>query len=198
MVARYKQIKMQGSHTPTPIIFVHGFINGRVKSAGIDQDTNALNSSYVNAKLNVFYKFAKEKVGRLQQETSAICQEAEQLLFELRNLRKDAIKLDLEKSYIDSQRLRQLARIKKRKEEIQKRLVQIHTCILLKEDKCRNDIDIAANKIKAQFFTYAHGVTLRPVNSLQIPEVNYDWNQKNEKTLELIENALEKEENNYA
>lgn len=77
-----KKVKMKGFVTPTAMVFMHGFFDGRFKSAGIDQDSGLLHSAYVNGKVDLFYKYCSERVDRLETDIAAICTEAETLLME--------------------------------------------------------------------------------------------------------------------
>ena len=79
-----KKISMKGMKTPSPVVFMHGFFNGRFKSAGIDLDSGLLNSAYVNGMMDLFYKYCQERVDKLETDISAICTEAETLFIELK------------------------------------------------------------------------------------------------------------------
>ena len=51
-----KKVKMKGLATPTIMVFMHGFFDGRFRATGLDQDSGLLNSAYVNGKTDMFYK----------------------------------------------------------------------------------------------------------------------------------------------
>lgn len=40
-----KKVKMKGLATPTIMVFMHGFFDGRFRAAGLDQDGGLLNSA---------------------------------------------------------------------------------------------------------------------------------------------------------
>ena len=56
-----KKIRMKGLKTPSPVVFMHGFFNGRFKSAGIDLDSGLLNSAYVNGMMDLFYNTVRNE-----------------------------------------------------------------------------------------------------------------------------------------
>ena len=74
-----KKVKMKGLATPTVMVFLHGFFDGRFRAAGIDKDSGLLNSAYVNGKTDLFYKYCSERVDRLETDIAAVCTDAEKL-----------------------------------------------------------------------------------------------------------------------
>lgn len=81
-----KKVKMKGLATPTVVVFLHGFFDGRFRTAGIDQDSGLLNSAYTNGKIDLFYKYCNERVDRLETDIASVCAEAETLLIELKSM----------------------------------------------------------------------------------------------------------------
>ena len=52
-----KKVKMKGLATPTIMVFMHGFFDGRFRATGLDQDSGLLNSAYLNGKTDILYKY---------------------------------------------------------------------------------------------------------------------------------------------
>ena len=165
-----KKVKMKGLATPTIMVFMHGFFDGRFRAAGLDQDSGLLNSAYVNGKTDMFYKYCSERVDRLETDIAAVCTDAEKLLLELKDMPEKIRKIrvteeepvKLPKKLPDSMEEAQLARadarkaakakvdaeqskanknqMETRKIEILQQLVMIRDRILNKETNCRNEL----------------------------------------------------------
>lgn len=199
-----KKISMKGMKTPSPVVFMHGFFNGRFKSAGIDLDSGLLNSAYVNGMMDLFYKYCQERVDKLETDISAICTEAETLFIELKAIPEnmsdrmseeknmEKIPDKLPSTIQEAQEIRAIARRiaeakdfsehsrgainekNSRRTEIIQRLVQIRDRIITKENNCYNELNATAFLLKERFCIYGHGVLLRPMLNRYIPNVDYD------------------------
>lgn len=200
-----KKIKMKGIATPTVMVFMHGFFDGRFRSAGVDQDSGLLNSAYVNGKTDLFYKYCSERVDRLETDIAAVCTDAEKLLLELEDLPAkireirvaEAEPVKLPKKLPDSMEEARLARadarraakakadaeeskanksrMQNRKTEILQQLVMIRDRITNKEANCRNELSATAFALKERLCVYGHGVLLKPVLHRYIPQMEYEW-----------------------
>lgn len=199
-----KKISMKGMKTPSPVVFMHGFFNGRFKSAGIDLDSGLLNSAYVNGMMDLFYKYCQERVDKLETDISAICTEAETLFIELKAIPEnmsdrmseeknmEKIPDKLPSTIQEAQEIRAIARRiaeakdfsehsrgainekNSRRTEIIQRLVQIRDRIITKENNCYNELNATAFLLKERFCIYGHGVLLQPMLNRYIPNVDYD------------------------
>lgn len=200
-----KKVKMKGLATPTVMVFLHGFFDGRFRAAGIDKDSGLLNSAYVNGKTDLFYKFCSERVDRLETDIAAVCTDAEKLLLELEDMPEKIRKIrvteeepvKLPKKLPDSMEEAQLARadarkaakakadaeqskanknqMETRKIEILQQLVMIRDRILNKETNCRNELSATSFALKERLCVYGHGVLLKPVLHRYIPQLEYEW-----------------------
>lgn len=200
-----KKVKMKSLATPTVMVFLHGFFDGRFRAAGIDKDSGLLNSAYVNGKTDLFYKYCSERVDRLETDIAAVCTDAEKLLLELEDMPekireikvKEAEPVNLPKKLPDSMEEAQIARadarkaakaktdaeqakanknqMQKRKTEILQQLVMIRDRILNKETNCRNELSATSFALKERLCVYGHGVLLKPVLHRYIPQLEYEW-----------------------
>lgn len=200
-----KKVKMKGLATPTVMVFMHGFFDGRFRSAGVDQDSGLLNSAYVNGKTDLFYKYCSERVDRLETDIAAVCTDAEKLLLELEDMPAkireirvaEAESVKLPKKLPDSMEEAQLARadarkaakakadaeeskanknqLQNRKKEILQQLVMIRDRITNKEANCRNELSATSFALKERLCVYGHGVLLKPVLHRYIPQLEYEW-----------------------
>lgn len=200
-----KKVKMKGLATPTIMVFMHGFFDGRFRAAGLDQDSGLLNSAYVNGKTDLFYKYCSERVDRLETDIAAVCTDAEKLLLELKDMPEKIRKIrvteeepvKLPKKLPDSMEEAQIARadarkaakakvdaeqskanknqMETRKIEILQQLVMIRDRILNKETNCRNELSATSFALKERLCVYGHGVLLKPVLHRYIPQLEYEW-----------------------
>nr|WP_288836757.1 hypothetical protein [uncultured Blautia sp.] len=200
-----KKVKMKGLATPTIMVFMHGFFDGRFRATGLDQDSGLLNSAYVNGKTDMFYKYCSERVDRLETDIAAVCTDAEKLLLELKDMPEKIRKIrvteeepvKLPKKLPDSMEEAQLARadarkaakakvdaeqskanknqMETRKIEILQQLVMIRDRILNKETNCRNELSATSFALKERLCVYGHGVLLKPVLHRYIPQLEYEW-----------------------
>lgn len=200
-----KKVKMKGLATPTIMVFMHGFFDGRFRTAGLDQDSGLLNSAYVNGKTDLFYKYCSERVDRLETDIAAVCTDAEKLLLELEDMPEKIRKIRVTeeepvkppKKLPDSMEEAQLARadarkaakakadaeqskanknrMETRKNEILQQLVVIRDRILNKETNCRNELSTTSFALKERLCVYGHGVLLKPVLHRYIPQLEYEW-----------------------
>ncbi len=200
-----KKVKMKGIAMPTSMVFMHGFFDGRFRTAGIDNDSGLLNSAYVNGKTDLFYKYCSERIDRLETDIAAVCTDAEKLLLELEDtlekireiIVKEAEPANLPKKLPDSMEEAQIARadarkaakaktdaeqakanknqLQKRKTEILQQLVMIRDRILNKETNCRNELSATSFALKERLCVYGHGVLLKPVLHRYIPQLEYEW-----------------------
>lgn len=209
-----EKVKIKGLATLTFIVFMHGFFDGRFKSAGIDQDSGILNSAYVNGKIHLFYQYCSERIGSLETNIAAVCIEAETLLMELEYLSRQikfnekteenqVMRLDATKTDKENETLETLKGnrnyIQKRKIDIIQRLIQIKVLIDNKEAMCRNEINATAFALKERFCVYGHGVLLRPILNSYIPQMEYEWtfnfyNKNHDEVKRRISSIIKKEE----
>lgn len=199
-----KQIKMKGSNTPSLIVFMHGFLDGRFRTACIDQDSNILNSAYVNGKINLYHKYCSECVKRLETDISSICTDAETLLMELESMPDDVgverpenvggrIVQKPPKSIEEAQTAREAARkqanaanasaekmekkrsLHNRRTQIVQQLVQTRDRISNRESNCYYDLEVTQFALRERFCIYGHGVLLKPMLNRYIPKMEYEW-----------------------
>ncbi|MCD8147943.1 MAG: hypothetical protein LUD84_11830 [Clostridiales bacterium] len=78
--------KLPGLWVPRFFILLHGFFDGRLGAAAIDEESGELNSAYVNGKLFRFYKFCHEWVSQLERDSAGIRTEAAALIQEFYSL----------------------------------------------------------------------------------------------------------------
>lgn len=196
-----KTLKLKGLQTPRPIIFIHGFMDGRTKTVALDSQNGHLNSAYIHGRIYLFHELCKKRVIQLEKELSGIRAEAQTLILELKNITLPLAHSTPEVDRPDSQRPATIAasrssraaaaeadkvkkandRLKTERENILarrawiiQRLIKIQEQISLSERVCIEEMEATSNALKNCYCTYGHGALLRPIQPSYIPTVAYD------------------------
>lgn len=198
---KVKTLKLKGLRTPRPFIFIHGFTDGRTKTAALDPQDGHLNSAYIHGHIYLFHELCKKRVIQLEKELSGIRAEAQTLIKELKNIKLPPECNMPEVDRPDSQRPATIAasrfsraaaaeadkvekanaRLKTKRENILARrewiihrLIKIREQISLSERICIEEMEATSNALKNCYCTYGHGALLKPVHPAYIPAVAYD------------------------
>lgn len=198
---RNKTLTLKGLRTPRPVLFVRGFVNGRMKTADLDQENSRLSSAYVSGMTCLFNEYCQKRVAKLETDLSAVRMEAEALLLELQALPEaEAAEVPAEapglpdklpETVAEAQHLRSAAKASSqaaefssrvlekqeataaRRATILGRLSEIKSRIAAKEQVCCQELGAASEALRARFCTYAHGVLMRPIRTRYIPDLEY-------------------------
>lgn len=188
-------------HTPSAFIYFMGFVDGRTKTAAIDNNT--LHSAFIDSRLNMFQAYCENRIKRLEKDLSSVYTEASLLLIEFNTLSQkepvltshdintiDAISLpatfeeaqgirsaakraQAEKNAADYAASRKEKRTS-RKVEILKRLIEINDLISTEERACYSDLYLTSFRLRAVFNTYSKAVVLKPISDECIPIIDVE------------------------
>jgi len=196
---RNKTLMLKGLRTPRPVLFVRGFVNGRMKTADLDQENSRLSSAYVSGMTCLFNEYCQKRVAKLETDLSAVRMEAETLLLELQALPEaEAAEVQapglpdkLPETVAEAQHLRSAAKASAQAAELSSRVLEkqeaaaarraailgrlseIKSRIAAKEQVCCQELGAASEALRARFCTYAHGVLMRPIRTRYIPDLEY-------------------------
>lgn len=188
-------------HTPSAFIYLMGFVDGRVKTAAINNNT--LNSAFIDSRLNMFQAYCENRIKRLEKDLSAVYTEASLLLMEFNTLsNKETVLTSNDINTIDAislpatveeaQRIRSAAKKAQaeknateyaasrkekrtsRKVEILKRLVEVNDLISTEERACYSDLYLTSFRLRAVFNTYSKAVVLKPISDECIPIIDIE------------------------
>lgn len=179
---KQKALKIKGMSVPRIFIWFRGFFDGRIlKTAGIDEETGYIYSSYITGKDKLFKGLSSNRVKQLEQELKAVRAEAFDLMVEDAQIRKklDEDVVDDSPTSIDEKRNagRCVSRRKEyrmHREELIQRLGEIDSKIRSCELNAKEELEATASVLQSIFSTYAHGMLFRPVQSKFIPPVEYE------------------------
>lgn len=198
-----KTLKLKGLKTPKLFLFIHGFTNGRMKTAAVDSESGNLNSAYIHGKVYLFDKLCHDRVIQLDCGLSELRTEAQTLILELNELvipplycandlamhgtgdanapntvaaaqAGRAAAASAEKAArAATQRKQERENILTRRAWIIRRLVAIREKLALEERICSEELAATADALRNCFCIYGHGALLKPINHTYIPPVDY-------------------------
>lgn len=188
-------------HTPSAFIYFMGFVDGRTKTAAIDNNT--LHSAFIDSRLNMFQAYCENRIKRLETDLSSVYTEASLLLMEFNTLsQKETVltstdintidTISLPSTFEEAQRIRSAAKRAQaeknateyaasrkekrtsRKVEILQRLVEINDLISTEERACYSDLYLTSFRLRAIFNTYSKAVVLKPISDTCIPIIDVE------------------------
>lgn len=198
-----KTLKLKGLKAPKLFLFIHGFANGRMKTAAVDSESGNLNSAYIQGKVYQFDKLCHDRVIQLDGGLSEIRTEAQTLILELNELvvpplygsndmatngigganAPDTVATaqagrvaaaSAEKAALAAvQRKQERENILARRAWIIRRLIAIQEKLALEERICSEELAATADALRNCFCAYGHGALLKPINHTYIPSVDY-------------------------
>lgn len=183
------KLRLRG--TSTVSAFIKGFVDGRMHTAELDNQTQNLNSAFISSRICRFDELCCNRVIQLVNDLSAVRIEADVLAHEISELPGNDIEATTPSSEIrpataaEARNIRDSARdaadkaeksrkkVEKRKEII-RRLTEIENITTKKERICREELSAVADRLERCFCVYCHGALLKPVYKRYIPEVRYE------------------------
>lgn len=188
-------------HTPSAFIYFMGFVDGRTKTAAIDNNT--LHSAFIDSRLNMFHSYCENRIKQLEKDLRSVYTEASLLLMELSSLsEKETVltshdintidTISLPSTFEEAQRIRSAAKRAQaeknateyaasrkekrtsRKVEILKRLVEINDLISTEERACYSDLYLTSFRLRSVFNKYSKAVVLKPISDACIPIIDVE------------------------
>ena len=197
---KQKQPKLKGLKAPKLCVFLHGFLNGRMNTAGIDGGQGHLTSAHIHSQLHRFSEYCQKRLAKMEQETWELRTEARTLIPELRALACPSLPPErvnsgtgrFPQTVDEAQSSRTAAAAEAKHEEtragakqlrddvlarrtwIIRRLIKIREQLTLSERLCAEELSATAHALQSRFCTYGHGVLLKPLCAGHIPEIEFE------------------------
>lgn len=198
---KQKTLNIPGMRVPRPVVFVHGFMSGRFKVAGLDPETECIRSGYINEKINLYDCLAHNRVKMLEDETKGVRSEAFDIMAEEAQIRQlqneiqakaDEAQQNEQNPEPEPKTIQEIRDAQKRKAERQanrnmisanqdqlknkrrenlKRLGEIDEKIRSCELRAQEELEATATKLQSIFATYTKGALLRPIHPKYIPVI---------------------------
>lgn len=197
---KQKKLKLKGLKTPKCLVFLYGFVNGRMKTAAINGEHGHLDAAYIHGRTHLFDELCKKRIIQLEKELSEARAEAETLMLELPSLTCPAQPQNtgaasgegkLPDTVTQAQICRDEAAAAKRFAERQdiwkqqceevlarrswiiRRLVKIREQLTLSERVCAEELSAVAHALQERFCIYCHGALLKPVHPGYLAPVEF-------------------------
>lgn len=187
-----KKLRCKGLWVPRPVLFLYGFLNGRFRTAGVDRETEVLNSAYIHGHGFLYRELYRRRIAQLERNLSPVYAEADKLMAELDALpdlplgtcgKEGESGGQLPKSAAEAQsrrlaakRIAQMDALRnktvQRRREIVDRLLEIRNQAASCELSCAEELEAVAEALKSRFCAYGHGVLLKPIHIRNIPEMD--------------------------
>lgn len=197
-----KVLKIKGIRTPRPFLFIHGFVNGRMKTAAVDSESGNLNSAYIHGKIYLFDELCHKRVLELDRDLSEVRAEAETLVLELNTMDVPSLSgptpadqrnagtnasdnvssaQNRRAAAASAERYNKAAACQKelhdnalaRRTWILRRLIKIREQITLAEHVCIEELGATADALRNCFCAYGHGALLTPITPNCLPPIGY-------------------------
>lgn len=194
-------IKLNAVHTPRPVVFLHGFVDGRTHASSINTESTLLDGAYISGKRYLFDEHVKKNFSQLDQGLTAIRTEADVLMLEYNSLppldrtavptaapvppagapesieaarqkRSAAKKAAKAQQDADAAQAKHQQQLDRRL-EVLRRLVEIDHRIRSRELECITRLKATSDALKERFMVYGHGVLLRAFSTDCVPELDF-------------------------
>ncbi len=197
---KQKNPKLKGLKTPKLCVFLHGFLNGRMRTAGIDGGQGHLTSAHIHSQLHRFSEFCQKRLAKMEQETWELRTEARTLIPELQALTCPPLPPErgnpgnerFPDTVAEAQASRATAAAEAKNAEtragvkqlrddvlarrtwIIRRLIKIREQLTLSERLCMEELTATTHALQARFCVYGHGVLLKPLCAGHIPDIEFE------------------------
>lgn len=177
-------LPLRGIRTPRFLIWLRGFIHGRIiRTGGLDPETNVISSGYVTGQIKRFRNACVVRREQAETKLKKVWTEADQLLIDLA-----AVSSALDKSgKSQNTRAEDNAQARAYEKAAEKRASQeAERQTILKElannantirsefDSAHDQMEAAAENLLSTFSCYGHGLLRRPIFVGNLPAITYD------------------------
>lgn len=174
-------LKVRGLHTPRILIWIFGFIHGKIlRTGGLDPETGIISSAYVCGQINRFCKACVDRRDRAKEKLKKEWDAADDALHDYKAV-SDAL-ADIKAktpSYENSSaeaRANEVAvkrRVDCEKEllTLRKRLSGISNAICAEIGNAHDQIEATSHLLLSAFACYGHGMIMRPLFPNNLPAV---------------------------
>ena len=179
-----KALPVRGMNVPRLLIWTRGLIHGKMlHSAGQDDRTQALISSYITGQTRRFREECSSCMTKVEDHLKNVWTEADALLIDLAHTRttltaKSGI---VPVTPVNNDQLRAQEREAQRSAALQeeqqaalKRLSVIRNMISSEVLMARNRMESTSERLLSTFSAYGHGVLLKPIRKEFMPEISFD------------------------
>ena len=166
-------LPMKGLHTPRFLIWCKGFTHGKLRTGGLDPETNTLSSGYITGQTKRFRNACIVRREEADAKLTKAWTEADQLLIDYSTLSA---------SLADSggqTRARERAAGKRAsrkadRQTILKNMAGLVNTIRGEYDTAHDQMEATAESLLSVYATYGHGLLMKPIYQNVLPDLVYE------------------------
>lgn len=177
-------LPMKGTRTPRFLIWLRGFLHGKViHTGGLDPETNTISSGYLTAQTKFFRNACIARREQAEAKLTKSWSDADQLLIDFAAV--SSALLDSGKSQSSLRESSTQARANERaaakrvsreaeRQAILKRLANIVNDIRAEFNSAHDQMEATAELLLSTFSCYGHGLLMKPVYAHNLPVIAFE------------------------
>ena len=175
-------LPMKGLHTPRFLIWCKGFTHGKLRTGGLDPETNTLSSGYITGQTKRFRNACIVRREEAETKLTKAWTEADQLLIEYSTLSTALADSDGQNARSETSaqaRARERAAGKRAsrkadRQTILKNMAGLVNTIRGEYDTAHDQMEATAESLLSVYATYSHGLLMKPIYQNVLPELPYE------------------------
>ena len=171
-------LPMKGLHTPRFLIWCKGFTHGKLRTGGLDPETNTLSSGYITGQTKRFRNACIVRREEADAKLTKAWTEADQLLIEYSTLSAALADSDGQNARSETSaqaRARERAAGKRaNRQTILKNMAGLVNTIRGEYDTAHDQMEATAESLLSVYACYGHGLLMKPIYQNVLPELPYE------------------------
>ena len=164
-------LPMKGIRTPRLLIWLRGFLHGKViHTGGLDPKTNTSSSGYIVGQTQRFHNACIIRRKQAEAKLIKVWAEADQLLIDFSEVSSALANSNRE----SNAQIRANEKAASRRTAILKNLANILNDIRAEVDSAHDQMQATSEILLSIFSCYGHGLLMKPIYSHNLPELAYE------------------------
>ena len=175
-------LPMKGLHTPRFLIWCKGFTHGKLRTGGLDPETNTLSSGYITGQTKRFRHACVLRREEAETKLTKAWTEADQLLIEYSTLSaaladsggQNARSETSAQARAHERAAGKRANRKADRQTILKNMAGLVNTIRGEYDTAHDQMEATAESLLSVYACYGHGLLMKPIYQNVLPELLYE------------------------
>lgn len=175
-------LPMKGLHTPRFLIWCKGFTHGKLRTGGLDPETNTLSSGYIIGQTKRFRNACIVRREEADAKLTKAWTEADQLLIDYSTLSasladsggQDARSETSAQARAHERAAGKRANRKADRQTILKNMAGLVNTIRGEYDTAHDQMEATAESLLSVYACYGHGLLMKPIYQNVLPELPYE------------------------
>lgn len=164
-----KILPVKGINTPKLILWIMGYIDGKIMKTGGLDEKQVITSGYVSGQTKRYNSAVLTRIKELEQSLAPVWSKADTLLVEW-----DSISAEYDSSLLDNDpksgpQARKLKKLKLAKKNILMELAHVESQILCNGNSAQKEIQATKEALIAGFSSYGSGLLCHPLRDSNLP-----------------------------